>query len=65
MGLVLERILFKQSYAFVHKKLSGKQLGFMGRRSVTTQLLHFLSDIYDKHDCDTAVYAFYLDFSIR
>ena len=45
MGLVIERILFKQIYAFVHKKLSGKQFGFMGRRSVSTQLSHFLSDI--------------------
>ena len=43
---VFERCIYLSFYEFLRPKLTPCQYGFRQRRSCTTQLLHFLDDVY-------------------
>ena len=62
LSLVFERIIYKNIYPFILKRLSHRQYGFVKKRSCEIQLLAYLHDIYINLDKNIPVYAFYLDF---
>ena len=63
LSLVFERIIFNALYAFIRKRISPRQFGFMKGRSTITQLILYLDEIYKAHDMDDDVFCLNLDFS--
>ena len=60
---MFERIIFNALYAFIRKRISPRQFGFMNGRSTITQLIFYLDEIYKAHDKDDDVFCRYPDFS--